>query len=84
MLNANKFEENDLPFSGPSEWYPYYCCACKLKIWVEDIVIDAFPPDGPGKCPILCCPECGKNLIRDMKADSFMSEADPNRTGILF
>jgi len=83
-MNTNDLEDNDLPFSGPSEWYPYYCRACEYKMWVEDIIIDAFPPDGPGECPILCCPKCEKNIVREIKTESFMSETDPNRTGKTF
>ena len=56
------WEDNDLPFGGPSEWYPYCCRACECRMWVEDIIIDAFPPDGPGKCPFICCPQCGKDF----------------------
>jgi hypothetical protein len=47
-------------------------------MWVEDIVVDAFPPNGPGKCPIICCPECGRDFVRDVKRKTFMSKTDPN------
>ena len=54
LQESEKQEDNDLPFNGPTEWYPYHCLACDCKMWVEDIIVDAFPPDGPGKCPIVC------------------------------
>jgi len=44
-------QENDLPFNGPSEWYPYRCRACDYKERVEDVFIDAFPPNGPAIAP---------------------------------
>ncbi|MDP6477409.1 MAG: hypothetical protein QF502_05825 [Nitrospinaceae bacterium] len=69
---------NDDPFTGPSEWYPYHCCACQCKMWVEDIVVDAFPSNGPGNCPIIICPECGKDFVRAISEQSIMSETDPN------
>ena len=71
-------EDNDLPFNGPTEWYPYHCLACDCEMWVEDIIVDAFPPDGPGKCPIVCCPECGQDFVMDIEKDTLMSETDPN------
>jgi len=81
MINGKQeqgWEDNDLPFGGTSEWYPYYCRACKCRMWVEDIIIDAFQPDGPGKCPIICCPECGKKFVMDISRDIIKSETDPN------
>ena len=83
-MDANDFEDGDLPFSGPSEWYPYHCRACECGMWVEEIIIDAFPPDGPGGCPLICCPECGKDFVMDITRDTIMSKTDPNRTGKLF
>lgn len=69
---------NDFPFNCPTEWYPYVCRACGYKYLVEDIIIDAFPSDGPGDCPIVCCHECGKDFVRDIKQPTIMSEEDPN------
>jgi hypothetical protein len=78
-IHANEqLEDEDLPFNGPTQWYPYRCLACKCKMWVEDIIIDAFPPDGPGKCPIVCCPKCGQDFVRDIKRETIISENDPN------
>lgn len=77
MMNANE-QFNDFPFNGPGEWYPYVCRACKYKYFVEDIIIDAFPHDGPGDCPIICCYECGGDFVRDIKRPTIMSEKDPN------
>jgi hypothetical protein len=47
-------------------------------MWVEDIVVDAFPSNGPGNCPIIICPECGKDFVRAISEQSIMSETDPN------
>ena len=38
-------------FNGPNEWYPYFCATCDFRMWVQDIVVDAFPPDGPENAP---------------------------------
>ena len=69
---------NDEPFTAQSEWYPYDCCACECKMWVEDIIIDGFPPDGPGHCPIIICPKCGKDFVRDTSEHIIKSTNDPN------
>ncbi len=46
--------------------YPYRCRTCDYKEWTEDIFVDSFPPDGPGDCPTLCCPECGGDFVCDV------------------
>ena len=69
---------SDDPWTGPSEWYPYLCRACECKMWVEDIIIDGFPPDGPGHCPIIICPKCGKDFVRDTSEHIIKSTNDPN------
>ena len=33
--------------------------------WVEDIIVDGFPPTEPGGCPALICPECGRQFLWD-------------------
>lgn len=76
--HINTGQDDDRPFNGPSEWYPYICYACNCKIWIEDIIVDSFPPNGPGKCPVLYCPVCEKRFVRDIKRDSILSETDPN------
>ncbi len=76
--DATHNQEDDLPFNGPSEWYPYRCRACAYKELVEDLFIDAFPPDGPGNCPIMYCPECGGDFVRDTSKSTTMSTTDPN------
>ena len=68
----------DKPFTAPSEWCPYVCRACNFREWTEDIFIDAFLPDGPGNCPIMCCPECGEDFVLDVNKQSIHSEQDPN------
>ena len=64
--------DQDIPFNGPTEWYPYICRACKYKELTEDIIIDAFPGDGPDNCPILYCPECGGDFVRNVKRPTIM------------
>ena len=49
-----------------------------MTMLVEEIVIDAFPPTGPGNGPILLCPECGKDFVRHTSEQSIMSKTDPN------
>lgn len=71
-------EDNGLPFNGPGEWYPYRCRACNYTMWIEDIIVDAFPPNGPGKCPIIYCPICEQDFVRDIKKETIMSKTDPN------
>ena len=68
---------NDRPFGGTIEWYPYVCPVCNYKELTEEIIIDAFPPDGPGNCPILSCPKCENDFIRDIKRPTIMKESNP-------
>lgn len=65
-------------FNGPNEWYPYFCTTCGFRAWVQDIVVDAFPPDGPGNCPIIMCHRCGEDFVFDVKLDIISSRTDPN------
>jgi len=39
----------------PSHWYNYRCRSCEHRDWVEDIIVDGFPPTEPGGCPALIC-----------------------------
>lgn len=55
----------DGPWTGPSEWYRYRCRSCNHTDWVEEIIVDAFPPNGPGNCPIVQCPKCGGSFCCD-------------------
>ncbi len=56
------WEDNDLPFGGPSEWYSYYCRACECRMWVEDIIIAAFPLDDPANIHSLVVRNAEKTL----------------------
>ena len=56
---------NDLPFNGPSQWYNYRCLSCDYSAWVEDIIVDAFPPGKNSSFPIILCPECGNDFVCD-------------------
>jgi predicted RNA-binding Zn-ribbon protein involved in translation (DUF1610 family) len=47
---------------NPSEWNKYRCRSCRHADWVEDIIVDAFPPVEPEGFPAIECPECGDNF----------------------
>jgi len=55
----------EIPWQPPSHWYNYRCHSCEHRDWIEDIVVDAFPPTEPGGCPALICPECGGTFLCD-------------------
>ena len=55
----------DGPWTGPSEWFKYRCRSCNYIEWVEDIVVNAFPPEKPGGFPVIVCPSCGKSFRHD-------------------
>ena len=50
--------DDEDPWIGPSTWYRYRCRVCHHVDWVEDIIVDAFPPTAPSRSPILYCPDC--------------------------
>ena len=55
----------EAPWNGPSTWYKYRCPSCEFTTWIEDIVIDAFPPERPGGLPLISgCIECGNDILR--------------------
>ena len=67
-MNDNYNPDNNplgLPFNDPSTWYQYRCRTCNFTSWVEDIIIDSFPPEKPGGYPVLTCPECQKDWAYD-------------------
>ena len=74
----NELDPTDGPWTGPSEWYRYRCRSCNHRDWVEEIVVDAFPPDGPGDCPILECPNCGGNFCCDPEIPTKHSLSHPD------
>lgn len=53
----------DIPWHAPSHWYNYRCHSCDHRDWVEDIIVDGFPPTEPDGCPALICPECGGEFL---------------------
>ena len=58
-MNQNPLDSQaDEPFTGPSDWYKYRCRSCNHTDWVEDIVVDAFPPVEPEGFPAIVCPKC--------------------------
>ena len=53
------------PWMEPSTWYRYRCPSCDFVTWVEDIVVDAFPPEKPGGLPLIGgCIQCGNEILR--------------------
>ena len=50
---------------APSTWYRYRCPSCNFITWIEDIVVDAFPPEKPGGLPLIGGgTECGNDILR--------------------
>lgn len=80
-MNNNQLrpEEIEDPWmSGPSDWYKYRCRSCDHTDWVEDIVVDAFPPVEPEGVPALICPECGGNFRWDNSKQIKSSRQHPD------
>jgi predicted nucleic acid-binding Zn ribbon protein len=67
----------DRPWEAPQEWYRYRCLSCSHTHWVEDIIVDAFPPVEPGGCPELICPACGGRFLRDPSVAQIASYTQP-------
>jgi len=77
--NPLRPEEIEDPWmSGPSDWYKYRCRSCDHTDWVEDIVVDAFPPVEPEGVPALICPECGGNFRWDNSKQIKSSRQHPD------
>jgi hypothetical protein len=67
----------EIPWQPPSIWAKYTCSSCSHTDWIEDIILDAFPPDEPGGTSILECPECGKTFLRDKSQPEVKSYTKP-------
>lgn len=39
-----------IPWQPPSHWYNYSCRSCDHRDWIEDIIVDGFPPTELGGC----------------------------------
>ena len=63
-----------------SDWYKYRCHSCNHTDWIEDIVVDAFPPVEPEGVPALFCPECGGNFRWDTSEPIKTSHQHPDHT----
>jgi len=70
----------DESFTGPSDWYRYRCRSCDHTDWVEDIVVDAFPPVEPEGFPAIVCPECGGSFRCDTSEPVKSSRQHPDYT----
>lgn len=64
---ANYLEwlQRELPWQPPRLWASYRCRSCDHTDWIEDIILDAFPPTEPGGYPALICPNCGGTFVWD-------------------
>ena len=69
----------DEPFTGPSEWYKYRCHSCSYEDWVEDIVVDAFPPLEPGGFGAIVCPKCSGSFRCDTTEPTKRSYQHPDQ-----
>ena len=65
---------------NPSSWYKYRCRSCDHTDWIEDIVVDAFPPTEPGGFPAIVCPECGGSFLCDTSEPVKSSRQHPDHT----
>ena len=71
-------QEADEPWTGPSEWFKYRCRSCAHTDWVEDIVVDSFPPAEPGGLAAIVCPKCGGRFRYDPSEPVKRSLQHPN------
>ena len=71
-------EWTEHPWTCPSKWFRYRCRSCNHADWVEDIVVDAFPPEGPGGFPVVLCPECGGDFACDRSVPPKHSFENPD------
>ena len=55
----------EMPWHEPKLWASYRCRSCDNTDWVEEIILDAFPPTEPGGYPALLCPNCGETFLFD-------------------
>ncbi len=55
----------EMPWHGPKIWAKYRCRSCDHTDWIEDIILDGFPPSEPGGYPALICPECEGTFLSD-------------------
>jgi len=69
----------EMPWHQPSEWAKYRCRSCDHADWIEDIIVDAFPPTEPGGYPALICPECGGQFLCDASQPEIRSFTKPDR-----
>jgi len=63
---------------NPSSWYKYHCRSCDHTDWIEDIVVDAFPPVEPEGFPAIVCPECGGSFRCDTSEPVKRSRQHPD------
>ena len=67
----------EMPWQPPKVWFNYRCPSCDHTDWIEDIIVDAFPPNGPGRAPILICPNCHGTYFRDTSVAEIESYTQP-------
>ena len=69
---------NEDPWTGPSQWFNYRCRSCNHIDWVEDIGALAFPPEYPGGCAVLQCPQCGGDWAWNDAIPPILSQGPPD------
>ena len=67
----------EMPWQPPKTWFKYHCPSCDHADWIEDIIVDAFPANGPGGTPILMCPNCHGTYLRDISVPETQSYTQP-------
>ena len=68
----------EMPWHQPSVWAKYHCPSCNCTDWIEDIIVDAFPPEEPGGYPALICPGCEKTFRHDNSVPDKRSFTKPD------
>ena len=68
----------EMPWHGPREWAKYRYRSCDHADWIEDIIVDAFPPTEPGGRPELICPQCGRPFVCDTSVPEIRSFTKPD------
>ena len=71
-------QETEDPWKRPSEWFKYRCRSCEHTDWVEEIVVDAFPPTEPAGFPAVVCPKCGGSFCHDASEPAKRSFEHPD------
>ena len=77
-LPSDQPPDSDGPWNCPSEWFSYHCLSCKYSTWVEDIIVDAFPPARGTRFPVIECPKCGNDFACNTDRQPVSSYKQPD------